>query len=84
MPYMQRLTWQGIALHGGDLPRVSGQSRLHPVAEGVCQAALLAHDARHDRDRDGRESAGADPDRAPRHDLVAAGGRRVTADGGQL
>ena len=20
MPYMQRLTWQGIALHGGDLP----------------------------------------------------------------
>ena len=27
MPYMQRLTWQGIALHGGDLlstPLVSG------------------------------------------------------------
>ena len=20
MPYMQRLTWQGVALHGGDLP----------------------------------------------------------------
>jgi hypothetical protein len=27
---MQRITWSGIALHAGDLPRVSGVTWLHP------------------------------------------------------
>lgn len=32
MPYMQRLTWGGVALHGGDLPVI----RLHTAAS-VCR-----------------------------------------------
>jgi hypothetical protein len=32
MPNMQRITWNGIALHGGPLPRVCGLARLRADA----------------------------------------------------
>ena len=32
MPYMQRLTWSGIALHQGKLPGYAGLTWLHPIA----------------------------------------------------
>ena len=30
MPYMQRITWSGVALHQGVLPGISGVARLYP------------------------------------------------------
>ncbi len=32
MPYMQRITWSGVALHEGHLPRLSRVAWLHPAA----------------------------------------------------
>ncbi|MGH8094528.1 MAG: L,D-transpeptidase family protein [Chthoniobacterales bacterium] len=83
MPYMQRLTWQGIALHGGDLPG-------YPASHGCIRLPktfarlLYSITTRGTTVMVMRESAGADPDRPPRNDLVAAGGRRITADQGRL
>jgi L,D-transpeptidase catalytic domain len=37
MPYMQRITWSGIALHAGVFARPSGFSRLHSLGEGLCR-----------------------------------------------
>ncbi len=36
MPHMQRLTWNGIALHGGPLPGYAGLARLCAHAVRLC------------------------------------------------
>lgn len=47
MPYMQRLTWEGVALHGGDLPG-------YPASHGCIRLPrefakkLFSYDPRHD------------------------------------
>ena len=45
MPYMQRITWSGIALHAGVVPA-------HPASHGcirlkLCHSTLASHQARH-------------------------------------
>ncbi len=40
MPYMQRITWSGIALHAGVAPRPSRVARLYPHADELCNAPL--------------------------------------------
>ncbi len=40
MPYMQRITWSGVALHEGENLGPSGFPRLHPHAARFCGAAL--------------------------------------------
>ena len=35
MPNMERLTWNGVALHAGNLPGLSGLAWLHPPAAGL-------------------------------------------------
>lgn len=56
MPYMLRLTDDGVAIHGSDV-RSAGQPMLHRRAAGFCAAALRA-DAQggHGRDRPRRRS----------------------------
>ena len=43
MPWMQRITWSGVAMHAGRRAGLSGLARLHPPA-GFLRAAALRHD----------------------------------------
>ena len=53
MPYMERLTWGGIALHAGGLPGLPGIAWMHPPAQRIRQGSLChlagRHDGRHRR-----------------------------------
>lgn len=46
MPYMQRITWSGIALHAGALPGYPA-SHLHPLGKRLCDSTLASNQARH-------------------------------------
>ena len=50
MPNMQRITWNGLALHGGPLPGLRGLARLRADALRLCGEAV-----RQDADRDARD-----------------------------
>ena len=43
MPFMQRITWSGVAMHAGVLPGLSGLARLHPPAAQFRRRAV-GHD----------------------------------------
>ena len=43
MPYMQRITWSGVALHAGVIPGLSRLARLHPPAASFRRRAV-GHD----------------------------------------
>ncbi len=58
MPYTQRLTWDGVALHAGGLPGLSVIARLRAPAIGVCRAAFRCLADGHDR-RPGQRADGA-------------------------
>ena len=49
MPFMQRITWSGIALHAGALPGYPGVAWLHPHALRVRRAAVRPHQDGHAR-----------------------------------
>ena len=49
MPFMQRITWTGIALHGGALPGYPGLAWLRASARGLRQQAVRHDQARHAR-----------------------------------
>ena len=49
MPHMQRLTWSGIALHGGPLPGYPA-SHGHPDAVRLCRTVVRCDETRHARD----------------------------------
>lgn len=51
MPFMQRLTWEGVAFARRRSPRLPSESRMHSAAPRVCHETLFAHCARHDRHR---------------------------------
>ena len=46
MPWMQRLTWSGTALHGGVVPGYPRFPWLHSAALFVCAQAISHHDRR--------------------------------------
>ena len=50
MPYMERVTWGGIALHAGDLPGYPGLARLRSATVGILQTTLWSYDERGNSD----------------------------------
>ena len=56
MPYMQRLTWYGVALHAGNLPGYPASHGCIRLPNGLCQAALRRNQRRHDRRYQPRQS----------------------------
>src|ERR1700744_3659587 len=66
IPNMQRITWSGIALHGGPLPGFPG---VRSAAVAVCRAIIPHHADGHAGDR-GTDRRGADRDRAPDSGVV--------------
>ena len=54
MPFTERLTWSGVALHAGNLPGYPDSPRLRAPAARVLRAALPGDPARHAGDHRGR------------------------------
>ena len=50
MPYMERLTWGGVALHAGNLPGYPASHGCVRLPKGVCATALHRHPTRNDCD----------------------------------
>ena len=66
MPYMQRITWSGIALHAGDLPGYPASHGCIRLTIWLCHSTLASHEARHARDHRARRCpAGRDKQSAP-------------------
>ena len=58
MPFMQRITWSGIAIHAGVSARLSCIARLHSHADGLCgQNVQLDQNGRTRRRHAGRNDA---------------------------
>ncbi len=51
MPYTERLTWSGVALHAGGAARLSVLAWLHPSAARLRQAGVRGDALRHAGDR---------------------------------
>ena len=47
MPYMQRITWSGIALHAGVLPGYPASHGCIRLKSGFCHSTVASHKARH-------------------------------------
>jgi hypothetical protein len=75
MPHMQRITWSGIALHGGVLARVSGVSWLCPAALRLRRTPVRRDGDGHAGDR-GANRCGARRDRPCGSVPAEAGCRR--------
>ena len=63
MPWMERLTWTGIAMHAGDLPGYPDSHGCVRLPLGIFQIALHS-------DHEGRDGIIADQHSAPRETVI--------------